>query len=162
MARTWRLGENTFRRPYNFKELRFRLRPQTGQNRLSLGRERERSTAVVPLSGGRHLLDDTNNFLLPLSRIPIINYSKIGNENIGNELGKRIWNSATLSALGLLQPTSWMLKTLHPTVEINGAPDFLAGSGEMASMMRTFDWATTDLGPPSSWPQSLKTAFVSF
>ena len=28
----------------------------------------------------------------------------------------------------------------------------------MASMMRDFDWAATDLGPPGSWPQSLKTA----
>jgi PAS domain S-box-containing protein len=28
----------------------------------------------------------------------------------------------------------------------------------MASMMRKFDWAATDLGPPGSWPQSLKTA----
>jgi hypothetical protein len=28
----------------------------------------------------------------------------------------------------------------------------------MASMMRNFDWAATDLGPPESWPQSLKTA----
>ena len=27
----------------------------------------------------------------------------------------------------------------------------------MASMMRDFDWASTDLGPPGSWPQSLKT-----
>ena len=27
----------------------------------------------------------------------------------------------------------------------------------MASMMRDFDWAATDLGPPRSWPQSLKT-----
>ena len=41
-----------------------------------------------------------------------------------------------------------MLETPHPTAEINGAPDFLAGSGEMASMMRDFDWAATDLGPP--------------
>jgi PAS domain S-box-containing protein len=51
-----------------------------------------------------------------------------------------------------------MLETPHPTVEIHGAPDFLAGSGEMASMMRDFDWAATDLGPPGSWPQSLKTS----
>jgi PAS domain S-box-containing protein len=50
-----------------------------------------------------------------------------------------------------------MLETPHRTVEIHGAPDFLVGSGEMASMMRDFDWAATDLGPPSSWPQSLKT-----
>jgi hypothetical protein len=50
-----------------------------------------------------------------------------------------------------------MLETPHPMAEINGAPDFLAGSGEMSSMMRDFDWAATDLGPPGSWPQSLKT-----
>jgi PAS domain S-box-containing protein len=51
-----------------------------------------------------------------------------------------------------------MLENPYPTVEIHDAPDFLAGSGEMASMMRNFDWAATDLGPPVSWPQSLKTA----
>jgi signal transduction histidine kinase/CheY-like chemotaxis protein len=50
-----------------------------------------------------------------------------------------------------------MLETPHPTAAINGVPDFLAGSGEMSSMMRDFDWAATDLGPPGSWPQSLKT-----
>ena len=50
-----------------------------------------------------------------------------------------------------------MLETPHPAVDKRGAPDFLAGSGEMASMMRDFDWASTDLGPPGSWPQSLKT-----
>ena len=51
-----------------------------------------------------------------------------------------------------------MLETPHQTAKSNGATDFLAGSGEMASMMRTFDWSATDLGPPGSWPQSLKTA----
>jgi PAS domain S-box-containing protein len=50
-----------------------------------------------------------------------------------------------------------MLEKPRPTVDKHGAPDFLAGSGEMASMMRDFDWASTDLGPPGSWPQSLKT-----
>jgi PAS domain S-box-containing protein len=50
-----------------------------------------------------------------------------------------------------------MLETPHRTVDKRGAPDFLAGAGEMASMMRDFDWASTDLGPPGSWPQSLKT-----
>jgi PAS domain S-box-containing protein len=51
-----------------------------------------------------------------------------------------------------------MLETPHQTAKSNGTTDFLAGSGEMASMMRKFDWAATDLGPPGSWPQSLKTA----
>src|ERR1700751_5968745 len=50
-----------------------------------------------------------------------------------------------------------MLGTPHPTVDRGGAPDFLEGWGEMASMMRDFDWASTDLGPPGDWPQSLKT-----
>jgi PAS domain S-box-containing protein len=51
-----------------------------------------------------------------------------------------------------------MLETPHQTAKSKGTTDFLAGSGEMASMMRTFDWSATDLGPPGSWPQSLKTA----
>jgi signal transduction histidine kinase/CheY-like chemotaxis protein len=46
----------------------------------------------------------------------------------------------------------------HPAVEAHDVPDFLTGSGEMASMMRNFDWRATDLGGPVSWPQSLKTA----
>jgi GAF domain-containing protein len=39
-----------------------------------------------------------------------------------------------------------------------GAVDFLAGGGEMGALMRVTDWARTPLGPPESWPISLKTA----
>lgn len=34
---------------------------------------------------------------------------------------------------------------------------FLAGDGEMAERIRSFDWATTALGPPQDWPLSLRT-----
>src|SRR5271163_2968832 len=37
------------------------------------------------------------------------------------------------------------------------APEFLSGSGEMASLMRSMDWTHTSLGPPENWPNSLKT-----
>jgi PAS domain S-box-containing protein len=36
--------------------------------------------------------------------------------------------------------------------------DFLAGGGEMGALTRAFDWSTTPLGAPESWPQSLRTA----
>ena len=36
--------------------------------------------------------------------------------------------------------------------------NFLKGSGEMASLIRAFDWSSTALGPIGQWPQSLKTA----
>jgi len=36
--------------------------------------------------------------------------------------------------------------------------DFLSGGGEVARLMRTFDWTKSDLGPADGWPQSLKTA----
>ncbi|MBN8821208.1 MULTISPECIES: ATP-binding protein [unclassified Spirosoma] len=36
--------------------------------------------------------------------------------------------------------------------------DFLAGGGETAALIRTFNWAETPLGPIDQWPQSLKTA----
>ncbi|MDN3625462.1 PAS domain S-box protein [Methylobacterium isbiliense] len=36
------------------------------------------------------------------------------------------------------------------------SPDFLAGGGEMGARMRAFAWDRTALGPPESWPQSLK------
>ncbi|MEH2509380.1 PAS domain S-box-containing protein [Nitrobacteraceae bacterium AZCC 1564] len=37
------------------------------------------------------------------------------------------------------------------------SPDFLAGGGEMGALMRAFDWSSTPLGQPETWPQSLKT-----
>ncbi|TXC87922.1 response regulator [Paraburkholderia azotifigens] len=38
------------------------------------------------------------------------------------------------------------------------APSFLAGGGEMGSLIRAYDWRATPLGAPDQWPQSLKTA----
>ncbi|HYJ81823.1 MAG TPA: PAS domain-containing protein [Allosphingosinicella sp.] len=35
---------------------------------------------------------------------------------------------------------------------------FLADGGEMGERMRAFDWSTSPLGPPETWPQALKTA----
>jgi PAS domain S-box-containing protein len=42
--------------------------------------------------------------------------------------------------------------------EVDPAPDFIRGGGEMGALMRAFDWGSTALGPPDSWPQSLRTA----
>ena len=39
----------------------------------------------------------------------------------------------------------------------NKAIQFLNGSGEMGELTRCFDWAGHTLGPPETWPQSLKT-----
>jgi PAS domain S-box-containing protein len=39
-----------------------------------------------------------------------------------------------------------------------GSADGLVGSGIMGALVRAKDWSKTPLGPPSSWPQSLKTA----
>jgi hypothetical protein len=39
----------------------------------------------------------------------------------------------------------------------NNAFDFLACDGEIARLLTAFDWSTTSLGCPSSWPQSLRT-----
>jgi PAS domain S-box-containing protein len=36
--------------------------------------------------------------------------------------------------------------------------EFFAAGGEMGRRMRDFDWSQTPLGPPASWPQSLRTA----
>ena len=38
-----------------------------------------------------------------------------------------------------------------------GTLDFLSGGGEMGERIRTHDWASTALGPPEGWPQSLRT-----
>jgi PAS domain S-box-containing protein len=36
--------------------------------------------------------------------------------------------------------------------------DFLAGGGEMGALTRAHNWSATPIGPPDSWPQSLRTA----
>ncbi len=36
--------------------------------------------------------------------------------------------------------------------------DFLAGGGEMGALTRAHDWSATAIGPPDTWPQSLRTA----
>ena len=36
--------------------------------------------------------------------------------------------------------------------------DFLAGGGELGALLRAYPWDTTSLGPPETWPQSLKMA----
>jgi signal transduction histidine kinase/CheY-like chemotaxis protein len=43
------------------------------------------------------------------------------------------------------------------TAATAGRSDFLAGGGEMGERVRAFDWAATELGHTSGWPQSLKT-----
>src|SRR5579863_7664353 len=35
--------------------------------------------------------------------------------------------------------------------------NILAGEGDVRALMRACDWASTPVGPPESWPQSLKT-----
>ena len=42
-------------------------------------------------------------------------------------------------------------------VTSGSARNFLAGGGEMGERMRQFDWTSTPLGAPETWPQSLKT-----
>jgi signal transduction histidine kinase/CheY-like chemotaxis protein len=41
---------------------------------------------------------------------------------------------------------------------MSGSRDFLAGPGEMATLMRAYDWTTTPLGEPEGWPSGLRTA----
>jgi PAS domain-containing protein len=36
--------------------------------------------------------------------------------------------------------------------------NFLSSGGEMGQLMRDFDWASTSIGEPSTWPTSLRTA----
>ncbi|MGB8604406.1 PAS domain-containing protein [Bradyrhizobium sp.] len=46
-----------------------------------------------------------------------------------------------------------MLKIDRPT-----SADFLAGGGEMGALTRAYNWSASQLGPPQTWPQSLRTA----
>src|ERR1700753_1464742 len=42
--------------------------------------------------------------------------------------------------------------------ELPPSLSFLAGGGGMGELIRAHDWAATPLGPPETWPQSLRTA----
>ncbi len=44
------------------------------------------------------------------------------------------------------------------TINKSGSAVFLAGGGEMGALTRSHDWSASPLGPPESWPQSLRTA----
>lgn len=39
-----------------------------------------------------------------------------------------------------------------------GDMSFLSGNGEMAGMIRAYDWSDHPFGPPENWPQSLRSA----
>ena len=48
---------------------------------------------------------------------------------------------------------------MHATATVDDAArGFLSGGGELGALMRAYPWRTTPLGPPGSWPQSLKMA----
>jgi PAS domain S-box-containing protein len=42
-------------------------------------------------------------------------------------------------------------------VEHKSTLSFLSGGGEMGKLIRSMDWSQSPLGPPESWPQSLRT-----
>lgn len=44
----------------------------------------------------------------------------------------------------------------HSVISEHQGADFLAGGGEMGALTRAYDWSTTRLGPPETWPQSLR------
>ena len=39
---------------------------------------------------------------------------------------------------------------------MNQSLEFLAGGGKVGALMRAHDWSTSPLGPPDTWPQSLR------
>jgi len=41
---------------------------------------------------------------------------------------------------------------------VSGNPEFLSGGGELGELIRKYDWRATGLGPPESWPQTLRMA----
>ena len=49
------------------------------------------------------------------------------------------------------------VKSPQARVTPRTTPDFLAGGGEMGAAMRAFNWDTTPLGRPESWPRTLRT-----
>lgn len=50
------------------------------------------------------------------------------------------------------------IPSTSPQSQHLAAEGFLAGGGAMGGLMSRYDWTSTPLGPPDSWPQSLRTA----
>lgn len=48
--------------------------------------------------------------------------------------------------------------SIQDTASDGAAERFLSGGGETGTLIRAYDWSSTPLGPPASWPNSLKTA----
>jgi hypothetical protein len=48
--------------------------------------------------------------------------------------------------------------TRKAKVNIDPRLEFLAGGGEMGTLMRAFPWHSSPLGAPETWPQSLRTS----
>ena len=46
----------------------------------------------------------------------------------------------------------------EPELSAGEVDRLFLGDSELAGLMRRFDWAKTPLGPPASWPESLKTS----
>ncbi len=58
-------------------------------------------------------------------------------------------------SISLQFPRSGMSEPKHPVS--HKKMNFLAGDGEMASLIRSRNWSDTPLGPIENWPQSLRT-----
>ncbi|MGC2203301.1 MAG: GAF domain-containing protein, partial [Stellaceae bacterium] len=62
------------------------------------------------------------------------------------------------SRFNIVQDVKLRFRVNSDEISTARAADFLAAGGEMGALMRVTDWARTPLGPPQSWPISLKTA----
>ena len=45
-----------------------------------------------------------------------------------------------------------------PQAATHPAEDLFLGDGEMARLMRSYDWSASSLGPAQDWPHALKVA----
>ncbi len=62
------------------------------------------------------------------------------------------------TAAGFLSDDSAPIgSNIRPRTDGVDSADFLSGGGEIGALMRAKDWSGTPLGPPATWPQSLKT-----
>ena len=53
---------------------------------------------------------------------------------------------------------SWILRITNPQPRTESTNlEFLAGGGNAGALMRSLDWSESPLGPPQTWPESLRT-----
>jgi hypothetical protein len=93
-------------------------------------------------------------YLMPLCSMAFFGESESSNDCVNGLYCFLICDSASSTR----RPDSCQTFGVNSSIARAYRAEFFAAGGEMGRRMRDFEWSRTPLGPPASWPQSLRTA----